>query len=251
LVERELAWGTLQLRSDTDTISLLDDLGWLVEKVVYPRLPIGYGSAPRPPRDRGSISHWNDTGIAFGWYVDSTGSPGQPNQNYSTISGTVTVPGESVIGCRVRAQGTYGEGAFYDLGSEYTIKGLGPGDYRVTVEAYIGPDSSLQGGYPDSVTVGYNEDVTGIDIVVASAVAEPAAQPPVGSRVPATLVHGLLFLPETAGVERPMLFDLQGRMRARLRPGANDVSHLESGVYFLQSGAGHKAPAVRKVIVQR
>jgi transglutaminase-like putative cysteine protease len=47
-----------------------------------------------------------------------------------------------------------------------------------------------------------------------------------------TVVHGVLFLPERAGT-RASLLDVAGRSVLDLHPGANDVSRLAPGVYFV------------------
>jgi hypothetical protein len=88
----------------------------------------------------------------------------------------------------------------------------------------------------------------------------------------ATIIRGVLFL--VAGHDRgnpgtvpswtvpwdfrglgtkPVLLDASGRRVMELRPGANDVSHVGPGVYFVcpASGAGRDAPGVAKVLVAK
>jgi hypothetical protein len=71
----------------------------------------------------------------------------------------------------------------------------------------------------------------------------------------ATIVRGVLFLgdcPRTGTVPKTVLLDISGRKVADLRPGANDVSWLSPGVYFVRERhAQAQAQAVRKVIVTR
>jgi hypothetical protein len=73
-----------------------------------------------------------------------------------------------------------------------------------------------------------------------------------GSRPAATVVRGVLFLngdcPRTGTVPKAALLDISGRKVMAVTPGANDVSHLSPGVYFVSEA---QARAVRKVIVQR
>ncbi|HTW92053.1 MAG TPA: hypothetical protein VMH22_10135 [bacterium] len=72
----------------------------------------------------------------------------------------------------------------------------------------------------------------------------------------ATVVRGILFLPrdmtELPGnsdrVPRPVLLDISGRKVLDLRSGANDVSRLSPGVYFVREA---QAKAVRKVVLTR
>ena len=68
------------------------------------------------------------------------------------------------------------------------------------------------------------------------------------------IVRGVLRLgdrgPETG--DRVELLDISGRKVLDLRPGANDVSHLAPGVYFVSEepqAASRKPQAVRKVVL--
>jgi len=68
----------------------------------------------------------------------------------------------------------------------------------------------------------------------------------------ATLCRGVLFLPE-ASSRKPQatsLLDISGRKVLGLKPGANDVSRLSPGVYFIRE-AQPQAQAVRKVVLTR
>jgi len=77
----------------------------------------------------------------------------------------------------------------------------------------------------------------------------------------ATIVRGILFLPPdmteirsgiSGRVPRPVLLDATGRRVMALRPGANDVSRLSPGVYFVREAqAQAPAQAVRKVVLTR
>ncbi len=72
----------------------------------------------------------------------------------------------------------------------------------------------------------------------------------------ATIVRGVLFLPEASSVKRGascVLLDITGRQVMELRPGPNDARHLSPGVYFLclASSVERGASSVRKVIIQR
>ncbi len=71
-----------------------------------------------------------------------------------------------------------------------------------------------------------------------------------------TVVRGVLVLPVAGmrGAQAPMvMLDAAGRDVVELQPGANDVSHVPAGVYFVSqpSSAGGHLPAVSKVVIQR
>jgi len=72
----------------------------------------------------------------------------------------------------------------------------------------------------------------------------------------AAIVRGVLFVPLASGVQREasgVLLDISGRRVLDLTPGANDVSRLSPGVYFVRQEAQvqAQAQAIRKVIVTR
>ena len=84
------------------------------------------------------------------------------------------------------------------------------------------------------------------------AVAESRKPQASSLRQGATIVHGVLFLPE-ASSHKPQaasLMDISGRKVIDLRPGANDVHALAPGVYFVRA-AQAQAQAVRKVVLTR
>jgi DNA-binding beta-propeller fold protein YncE len=73
-----------------------------------------------------------------------------------------------------------------------------------------------------------------------------------GHKPVATLLRGVLYLPRdmteirsgiSDRVPRPVLLDVSGRKVLDLRPGANDVSRLSPGVYFVKA-VGRKPSAV-------
>jgi DNA-binding beta-propeller fold protein YncE len=69
-----------------------------------------------------------------------------------------------------------------------------------------------------------------------------------------TIVRRVLELPgrRVDGEQTPAaLLDAAGRVTMLLRPGANDVSHLAPGVYFVRMGDAPGPSDIRKVIVQR
>jgi hypothetical protein len=68
----------------------------------------------------------------------------------------------------------------------------------------------------------------------------------------ALIVRGVLRLPDAVGGRRSAvsaLLDISGRKLLDLHPGANDISRLAPGVYFMSSAADGRRPRV-KVVVQ-
>lgn len=71
----------------------------------------------------------------------------------------------------------------------------------------------------------------------------------------ATIVRGVLMLPEARGERREArggLLDVAGRKVIALKPGPNDVRALAPGVYFVREGPQASSPkpqAVRKVVI--
>jgi DNA-binding beta-propeller fold protein YncE len=72
-----------------------------------------------------------------------------------------------------------------------------------------------------------------------------------------TIVRGILFLPFMSSVDGAgscVLFDISGRKVLDLGPGANDVSRLAPGVYFVREElqiSSRKPQTVRKVMVTK
>ncbi len=69
-----------------------------------------------------------------------------------------------------------------------------------------------------------------------------------------TVVRGVLILPPSLRTANSSLLSIDGRKVLDLRPGANDVSSLAPGVYFVRSepsAVGRQPSAVTKVVVAR
>ncbi|MBN2564854.1 MAG: exo-alpha-sialidase, partial [Candidatus Eisenbacteria bacterium] len=68
-----------------------------------------------------------------------------------------------------------------------------------------------------------------------------------------TVVRGVMYLPRSLDPSVPTcLLDISGREVMDLKPGANDVSLLSPGVYFVREAqAQAQAQAVRKIVVTR
>ena len=111
-------------------------------------------------------------------------------------------------------------------------------------------DSSVvfAGSYVDDVRITGRRASTGI-------AETPGVEVRTANRLP-TVVRGVLFLPGAAShkPQATSLLDIAGRRALNLRPGANDVSRLSPGVYFIYEepqASSHKPQAVRKVVLQR
>ncbi|HTW92770.1 MAG TPA: hypothetical protein VMH22_13850 [bacterium] len=69
-----------------------------------------------------------------------------------------------------------------------------------------------------------------------------------------SIVRNVLFLPQASDhkLQAAALLDVAGRRVAELHIGANDVSRLAPGVYFVgDEGVGHERAGVRRVVVVR
>jgi len=91
---------------------------------------------------------------------------------------------------------------------------------------------------------------------------EEGLRPQAASRKPAaTIVHGLLSLEGTSGEKREArgglrvasceLRDIAGRKAMNLEPGANDVSRLAPGVYFIHSSIDTRHSSITKVVIAK
>jgi hypothetical protein len=236
----EYGSGTFRLDPAGDTIRMVPDPGHpeYAESVVFPVLPAGDGRAPMPP-DHGSASLAGVYGgwtPVLNWYIDSTPTPGQENDNYSTITGIVR----------------WGSGHYFDwvdisvlgpMGSSYSnvqssgetfeAPGLGAGRYEVAACGWYASGESLF--YPESVDVGYSETLSGIILDFDPQGVEDGQQPAAcGSRPAATVLRGL---PSGA-----VAFDAMGRRAVNPKPG----------VYFILAVSGKlSAASCHKVVIQR
>jgi phosphoribosylformylglycinamidine (FGAM) synthase PurS component len=100
----------------------------------------------------------------------------------------------------------------------------------------------------------YNTDRIWGKMNPAPGVEEGCQPTPYNSRLTATIVRGVLFLPRSSSDTRnSSLLDISGRKVAELVPGPNDVSGLSPGVYFVRhepAVMGHQPSVVTKVVIQ-
>ncbi|HTW92465.1 MAG TPA: hypothetical protein VMH22_12250 [bacterium] len=250
--------GKLRLNPLGDSVVVYDTTGNDVDDVRFPSYPTRDGNAPLPP-PTGSIAFWNDGDSGsqgMNWYIDSTPTPGEANDNYSTIAGTLTgIGGITLDNAGVEASGRYGHDVACGLyhKTNFSIEGLGAGTYRVSADgSYNGQE--YRGVYPESVTVGYSQVVSGIDLVIPLAgVAEtPSAQLHPLMRVSgrALLVTGDGTAPVSVQLynqigSRVSVFDLgplKGEKRIEL------PVTLAPGVYFARCRSGGRTAKTKLVL---
>jgi hypothetical protein len=118
-------------------------------------------------------------------------------------------------------------------------------------DIFVGGRTDIENNGLDYLTLKYG---------VAGAVTEERPTPAASCTTPgASIVRGVLFLPESRGERREArgdLLDVSGRGVLNLKPGANDVSGLSPGVYFVRqqsavTGQQSGRSAVQRVIVAK
>jgi hypothetical protein len=246
--------GTFRLRPDSDFIRLSGSF----DDVVYPCDSTGFNQSLAPPPG-GSSSCWNfdcSGGQYLNWYIDSTPTPGASNDDYSTISGSLeSESGYVVIGQCLSVTGRYGCAVLNDWAGQFAVAGLGAGRYSVRACGYHN-GQMVYAALPESVEVGYAETLSGINLVFRpNAVTE--SRPAFGrltvggGRQSATVVQGVLWLPQASSLKpraSSRLMDIAGRRVLDLEPGANDVSRLAPGVYFVWSATTPSLPAMSETL---
>jgi hypothetical protein len=146
------------------------------------------------PPQGSSASFWNEDFLedqAFNWYIDSTPIPGEANNDFSTISGMVLLDSmpegaDVFVTPHGRLAGTCFSEDYMEV--NYSVQGLGPGWYQVEALVYS-PNGTLHGFYPESVFVGYSQNLTGINIDLRAVGIAERAQP-VPSARPELRVRG-------------------------------------------------------------
>ncbi|UCG43513.1 MAG: hypothetical protein JSU73_02545 [candidate division WOR-3 bacterium] len=232
VAEGILARGTFAVNPDTEHIILTDTQGHQ-EEVSYPAQVGPSGSlAPGQLTSACRVNFDNFRAQSINWYLDSTPTPGEYNDDYASVFGRIRGSGGELFGYYVvTVSGP--NGCVYDDGADtltYRAAGLNPGTYSVDVEAWI-ENVRYEGSYPGSVEVPYAEWVTGIDVVI----------PMTGIRESELSIRPALLGP---GV----LLDVTGRRVMELGPGENDISQLQPGAFFLRR---EEDDYTHKVVVQR
>jgi hypothetical protein len=235
IAEGTYAHGTFRLNPAGDHIELIPDSPFEVgDSVAFPVLPAGQNHAPAPPIS-GSASLLNDASI--NWYIDSTPTRAMNNDDYSSVTGTVTwAPGRNFYLVEVLVSGPMG-GSYSSVAARYQsylAPGLSAGRYAVTA---LGQPGNVSAAYPDSVDVGYSATLSGINLDFdPEAVAETVNDERGTMNVGPTVLSGAMV----QRLKSSVVFDAMGRRVVSLKPG----------VYFVRE-AQAQARAVRKVVVRR
>jgi hypothetical protein len=253
----DIGHGTFRLNPLGDSVSLVDTFSHVQDQVHFPRYPTGYKRAPLPPAT-GSIALWNYDDFedqSMNWYIDSTPTPGWENDDYGRIAGSITGTGGITLdeAC-VYASGTNGRchcGLYQQTG--YTISGLGAGKYEVRAYAYH-QGHSYQATYPESVSLGYDGAVSGINFVLpATGVAEAPAAPSLSSMRVSS--RSLLLSGDGTAPVNVQLYNQVGLRVSEFRLGpVNGEKRIElpaklaPGVYFANCRLGERTLKTKLVL---
>jgi hypothetical protein len=227
LATGELGTGTFRLDPVSDSIRIYNNNSSFP---LFERLGYGPGSTePPPPSQQASAARLNQSGggtQSISWWADSTPTPGEPNDDFGVIIGSVRGDhGEVPIEVYVYADGPSGHVAAcgWQGRTWYVMRGLAPGTYQLSSQAWFAGWIGWA-FWPESVTVGYSDTVNGVNFVfVLDAVTERGAATGGGA----------------ARGGPAMTYDAQGRR-------VNEP--VRAGVYFVRPSPG--AP-VRKVVIAR
>jgi len=147
--------------------------------------------------------------------------------------------------------GSSGRGLYRE--TTFSISGLGAGTYQVSAWGYYS-GHSYNGVYPESVTVGYSQSVSGIDIVIPlTGVAETPSAP----LLPQMRVSGRTLLPSGDG-SAPVSVELYNQVGSRVSEfhlgpvkGAKRIdlpATLAPGIYFARCRSGNRTLKTKLVL---
>jgi hypothetical protein len=250
--------GIFYMNPVADSLRLYNNYGVLQERIVW-----GYpgSKTPAPPYNGSTCIYRSNPSMywdLFSYYIDSTPTLGGLNNNWSSISGTVfNAQGQPINGYCVIAEGKYGSSCVITNSNGYfNICGLAQSKYWVTVWSNY---NTLAGQYPDSVYVGYSQNVSGINITVPLSNIEEkikiqntdfsfSISNPVRNKSNLNLIlpyetEVLLKLYDVRGVL------LRTVLEQKLSAGQHQIRlHLNPGLYFLDADIS-KQRFTRKIIV--
>jgi hypothetical protein len=250
VLDRSNMTGAFALADDSDHIVLMPPSGAdTVDYVAYPGGMAhagGRGWTPRPGMSCALDCYYvwvpppDPPEQSFVWYVDSTPTFGQPNDDtQGGISGYVydqdsnPLDNASVqISCPQGYRTVYTSG-FENPSGYYLFNATGPGTYRVSASW-----GGFSAAYAESVRLGADESRSGVDIYLyVTGVPDRPAR-----RAPAVRGQGRLLditVPERAPLDLTVvnvLGQVARRQRIELAPGPNTIAldDLPRGVYFVQ-----------------
>jgi hypothetical protein len=261
IIDRTNTTGIFSLNDMQDSIILYDNMGWIYDMVSWHSLPARWGHAPAPPFG-GSSAIYHENWSAYvnpaNWYIDSTPTFNQANDDWSSISGRITNQSGQPVRVEVCANGLSGGSAdFSDSLGNYTIAGLGEGKYWLRTFSFNYP----QGNYPESVSVGYNQHITGINITLPFSGIE-LVNKSTTSDVFFSLSNPIrdnskisfILLEKAKAIIR--VYDTQGTLvrtlfNGRLNAGTHQFGlnlNTNPGIYFLNSQIGEQKAITKKLI---
>jgi hypothetical protein len=170
VLDHSNTYGNLRLPDDSGSVTLLTPYGDTVWTLFYPDGPYPYNGDViwSPPAGMSCAIYqgwtpWPDPYDYYVWYVDSTPTPGQANDDtLGGISGQVLDQnGQPLNDAWVTLSYPRGHahGYTYTYGT-FDFRPLGPGTYWLTAEK----TGYLAGCYPESVRIGANEYRGGVNI---------------------------------------------------------------------------------------
>lgn len=195
------------------------------------------------------------SGLSLGWFFDEwLYRIGYPKYR---LDWSVTPAGDSFRLVTRLAQAN-GAGAPYVFRTPVPVFADGTSaDTTVTIEPLANPqvDTFTVAERPVRLIVDPDDWILDSSYVTTVAVAEQTRPTANGSRLTASLVRGVLTLPQSrAPRPAPLLVNAVGRSVLALKPGLNDVSRFAPGVYFVMTrgsrGQGFEGSSVRIVIAK-
>jgi hypothetical protein len=179
------------------------------------------------------------------------------SDNYGGKSPQVLLQAETLlVGTGVDQTWYYFPGAFsYNDTDNLIVEVTWRGDAGVNERFYRNDMNSFNGrcyAYSDTASSGNRDSVMGDYIrlgFLQTGVEELENRGVSSEKGRATIARGVLHLPPSLSpLLTQSLLDISGRMVLDLKPGANDVSRLNPGVYFVRDS---EARPVTKVVVAR
>jgi hypothetical protein len=253
--------GNLRLPDDSGSVTLFSPCGDTVWTLFYPDGPYQYSSDVvwSPPEGMSCAIYqgwtpWPDPYDYYVWYVDSTPTPGAPNDDtLGGISGRVLDQNSQPLNeAWVTLSFPRGHAHVYtSTDGTFEFRPLGPGTYWLTAQK----TGYLSGCYPESVCIGANEHRGGINILLYPAGIVERTQPVRVMNF--TLARRNRTLMVEAGRAVTAEFDVvdnSGRRRLReslrLAPGRNAVplTGLPPGGYIVRCRAGNELVSGKVII---